>query len=242
MNGVTWFGHSCVVIEVDNTRLATDPVLGRRVAHLMREVEIPVSALGHIDGLLISHVHLDHLDTASLRGFDRTLPVVVPRHAGSILRRRGFQRVHEVMPGESLVLHNVRIDVTHAEHGKVRRYLRASSSALGFVVRGSHDIYFAGDTDLFGQMEDLRPLDVALLPVSGWGPRLPAGHLDPVRAAEALTLLEPRAAVPIHWGTYGPAFGRASETHPAETFRAAASLLAPSVRVVVLGLGESLYL
>lgn len=242
MNGVTWFGHSCVVIEIDDTRLATDPVLGRRVAHLTRDVEIPVSALGHVDAVLVSHVHLDHLDTASLRRFDHALPVVVPRHAGSILRRRGFKRVLEVAAGDSVVLRSVRVDVTPAEHGQVRRYLRASSSALGFVVRGSHDVYFAGDTDIFYGMRELRPLDVALLPVAGWGKRLPPGHLDAARAAEALTMLEPRTAVPIHWGTYRPVFGQRSESDPAEDFRAAASVVAPSVRVVIPREGEPLYL
>ena len=44
--------------------------------------------------------------------------------------------------------------------------------------------------------------EFALLPVAGWGPRVPAGHLDPLRAAQALVRLQPRAAVPIHWGTY----------------------------------------
>jgi L-ascorbate metabolism protein UlaG (beta-lactamase superfamily) len=45
-------------------------------------------------------------------------------------------------------------------------------------------------------------VDVALLPVAGWGPRLPQGdHMNPSRAAEALKLLQPRIAIPIHWGT-----------------------------------------
>ena len=242
MNAVTWFGHSSVVVEIDNVRLAADPVLGRRVAHLTRENPVPRSALGQIDSVLVSHVHLDHLDTTSLRQFDRTLPVVVPLHAGAILRRRGFCRVLEVEPGETVVVRDVRVDVTRAEHGTVRRYVRATSSAVGFVIRGSNDVYFAGDTDLFDEMRDLRPLDVALLPIAGWGTRLPPGHLDAVRAAEALTLLEPRYAVPIHWGTYAPPFGARPADDPAEAFRAAAAELAPAVRVVTLREGESLSL
>jgi L-ascorbate metabolism protein UlaG (beta-lactamase superfamily) len=242
VNSVTWLGHSSVVVEIDNVRLAADPVLGRRVAHLTRENAVSRSALGHIDAVLVSHVHLDHLDTTSLRQFDRTLPVVVPLHAGGILRRRGFSRVQEVEPGDTIVLRDVRVDITHAEHGTVRRYVRATSSALGFVVRGSHDVYFAGDTDLFDEMRALRPLDVALLPIAGWGSRLPPGHLDAARAATALTLLEPRVAVPIHWGTYAPRFAPRPSGDPAAAFTAAAAELAPAVRVVVLREGESLAL
>ena len=53
-------------------------------------------------------------------------------------------------------------------------------------------------------MADIPDLDVALVPVWGWGPNLRGGHMDPRMAAEALTLLRPRVAVPIHWGTFWP--------------------------------------
>ena len=53
---------------------------------------------------------------------------------------------------------------------------------------------------------ELAPgVDLALLPVWGWGPKLGEGHLDPKRAAEAAELISPRYAVPIHWGGYLPA-------------------------------------
>ena len=58
-------------------------------------------------------------------------------------------------------------------------------------------------------------MDVALLPVSGWGPRLPAGHLDPRGAAEALRLLKPKLAVPIHWGTLRTAWAPPPDDRPA---------------------------
>ena len=73
---------------------------------------------------------------------------------------------------------------------------------MGYLIRGSHQIYFAGDTDLFEGMATLAPdLEIALVPIWGWGPSLGPGHLDPRRAAEALRLLQPLLAVPIHWET-----------------------------------------
>ncbi len=62
-------------------------------------------------------------------------------------------------------------------------------------------MYVAGDTDLFDGMTALGPVDVALLPVWGWGPSLGPGHLTPQRAAEAVKRVRPRIAVPVHWGT-----------------------------------------
>jgi len=85
-------------------------------------------------------------------------------------------------------------------------------------------------------------VDVALLPVSGWGPRLPAGHLDPRGAAEALRLLTPKLAVPIHWGTLRTAWGPPPDDRPAREFARAAAELAPEVEIRVLAIGETLAL
>lgn len=73
------------------------------------------------------------------------------------------------------------------------------------MLEGEERTYFAGDTGLFDTMaEEVGPCDAALLPVGGWGPFLGDGHLNPARAAQALARLAPRAAVPIHYGTYWP--------------------------------------
>jgi L-ascorbate metabolism protein UlaG (beta-lactamase superfamily) len=100
-------------------------------------------------------------------------------------------------------------------------------------------VYFAGDTDLFPAMADLGKIDVALLPVAGWGPRLPAGHLDPARAVQALELIDPRIAIPIHWGTYAPwRPPRRADTN-AMTFAEIAATVTPTVDVRVLRPGQS---
>ena len=57
-------------------------------------------------------------------------------------------------------------------------------------------------------MGKLDDVDVALLPIWGWGPTIGNGHLDPTRAATATSLIRPRLVVPMHWGTYAPEDGR----------------------------------
>jgi L-ascorbate metabolism protein UlaG (beta-lactamase superfamily) len=240
LNGLTWLGHSTVVIDVDGTRLVTDPVLGRRVWHLRREAAVDLGLLGALDGVLVSHAHFDHLDRASLRRLDRSLPVVVPTGVGPLLRGWGFVRVLEVVAGDELELGGLALRVTHAEHESSRSPLSPRSASVGYVAEGSTSVYFAGDTDLFDDMAGLGPVDVAAVPVSGWGSRLPAGHLNATRAAEALRLLRPRIAVPVHWGTFRTPFGAPPDDRAAREFVRAAAEIAPEVDVRILRIGETM--
>jgi L-ascorbate metabolism protein UlaG (beta-lactamase superfamily) len=89
-------------------------------------------------------------------------------------------------------------------------------------------------------------VDVALLPISGWGPRLGPGHMDPEEAARATVELRPGVVVPIHWGTFRPLGSRGRKDQvrrdPAHLFAARVSELAPDVTVSVLAPGESMAL
>ena len=241
---VTYVGHATVLIELDGVRLLTDPVLRSRVYHL-RRIAPPVSAesLGRIDGILLSHAHWDHLDLPSLRMFDRTVRVVAPRGIGPLVRKLKFRDVTEVGVGEGAALGSVDVSATPAEHDGRRGPLGVQAPALGFVVSGSKRAYFAGDTDLFEDMKGLGgELDLALIPVAGWGKKLGPGHLDAASAAAAISLLRPKVAVPIHWGTFRPVSERGDPGHPETEFRARAAKVAPGVDVRILAPGETLEL
>lgn len=243
---LTYVGHATVLIETDGTRLLTDPVLRDHVAHLRRYGPPPdFSQLGRLDAVLISHLHLDHLDIPSLALLGRVTRVIVPAGAASLLQRRDFRVVEEISPGESTSVGTLTVTATPASHSGFRPPIGPTASALGFLVDGSRRVYFAGDTNLFPQMADLAAdLDVALLPIWGWGRSLGPGHLDPERAAESLTLLRPRVAVPIHWGTFASLAPRRLPpdflTSPPQTFKELAARVAPDVDVKILLPGGTL--
>jgi L-ascorbate metabolism protein UlaG (beta-lactamase superfamily) len=243
-----WLGHATVLVELGGVRVLTDPLLRRRILHLRRAAPLDLSELDEVDAILLSHAHYDHLDPPSLRRLPRGAEVVVPRGAGDLVRRQGFETVTEVEHGDEVAVGGLRVRAVPAAH-ESRRMRGSRTEALGYLLEGDgRRIYFPGDTDLFPEMAELAPgLDVALLPIWGWGPSLGVGHLDPERAAEALAVLRPRIAVPIHWGTYypftsgllaPPRFLKA----PAAEFVQRAARLAPDVDVRVLRVGGTLEL
>jgi L-ascorbate metabolism protein UlaG (beta-lactamase superfamily) len=242
---ITYVGHATVLVELDGVRLLTDPVLRSRVGPLRRHGAPPAPRVTeNLDAVLISHLHHDHADLPSLRRIGRDVAVIGAPGSRKFLERRGFGAVSELAPGESSQVGAVTVTAVEARHPSESRFER-HSEAVGFLLAGRRRrIYFAGDTDLFDGMGELGPgLDLALLPIWGWGPSVGPGHLDPKRAAQAAALLSPRVVVPIHWGTLYP-FGLSRLRpdplrSPPRKFETWMRELAPQVEARVLAPGEA---
>lgn len=223
-------GHSTLLIEIDGVKVLTDPLFREWLLHIKRHAPaIDMAVFGQPDVILISHSHLDHLDKQSLQRLDRDAQVIAPGDTVKIIRRLGFQHITAVKPGDTIETHGLKVITVPAIHGGGRLPWSAEGDMLGFIVESGwpaggaadrsaadgglsaapHSFYFAGDTDLFPAMNQLAKLthsgiDLALLPVWGWGPKVGEGHLDPTSAAEAAKLVNARVTVPIHWGGYFP--------------------------------------
>ncbi|MGR4880985.1 MBL fold metallo-hydrolase [Streptomyces sp. LARHCF249] len=249
---ITWWGHATCTVEDSGVRLLTDPLFARRLAHLRRRRgAVPPPEAARADVVLVSHLHADHLHLPSLAQLAPGTRLLVPRGArravpglARIAGLRGLT-VTEVVPGEEVTVRaGVRVRAVSALHdGRRLPFGPQHAPALGYVVQGAARTYFAGDTGLFDTMaEEVGPVDVALLPVGGWGPYLGPGHLDAGRAARALAELAPAAAVPVHYGTYWPIGMDAVRPHefhaPGEEFAHRAARLAPKVTVRVPAHGE----
>ncbi len=246
---LTFLGHSTVLVDLDGVRVITDPLFGHAAAGTIRR-HVPAvlpDALDEVAAVFISHGHLDHLDLGSLRALPGRPALIVPAGLGHVVAKVARGVVHQVRAGDRLQVDGLRLEAVHAEHGRRRSLFTTAEGALGILIEGSTSVYFAGDTDLFPGMQRLAGrVDVALLPVSGWGPRLGPGHLDPSRAAEAVVRIGPAVAMPIHWGTLFPFGLRRLTGHqlqgPGEAFREAVAARAAHVDVRVLQPGQSMTL
>jgi L-ascorbate metabolism protein UlaG (beta-lactamase superfamily) len=240
---IVYVGHATVLVDLDGVRMLTDPVLRPRLMHLRRVGKVDTGVLRGVDVILVSHAHFDHLDLPSLERLGRELPMIVPRGAGGLLRRRGFRAVTEIGVGETLHVGTLSIRGTPAIHPPERMPFGLKADPIGYRIAGSRSVYFAGDTERFVEMAELGPVDVALLPIAGWGPTLGPGHMDPREAAEAAKDVRATTAIPIHWGTLAPIhkalLGNPEEVEqPAEEFVERLRELAPEIEARVLRPGE----
>ena len=240
---VTWLGHASVLVELDGRAVLFDPVLRSRVGPLVRIAPaVDPLTVPALDLVLLSHLHADHTDLPSLRRLDRPGPLIAPAGAGAWLRAKGLAGVRELGAGETLAVEDLRVTAIPAVHGGSRHPLGPTCDPVGYLVSGSSSVYFAGDTDLFDGMAELRGrVDVALLPVWGWGRSVGSGHLDPERAAAAAALIEPTVAIPIHWGTLTMGMRRlaaADQERPAREFLELVALRAPAVQARMVSIGR----
>jgi L-ascorbate metabolism protein UlaG (beta-lactamase superfamily) len=247
---VNYVGHATVLLDIGQIRVLTDPILRDRVLFLQRHGRNPAPGLLEEhppDIVLLSHLHYDHADLPSLRQLTPATTVIAPKGSGRYLARWAGVQVYEVSEGDKVQVADVEITALPADHGLPISILRPMDATLSYVMRNRLSVYFAGDTDLFEGMRDIGQdfdLDMALLPVWGYSHRVGSGHLTPLTAAQALNHLQPRVAVPIHWGSLrfmGPDSVWQLAEHmsaPPHAFAGHASRLAPRTEVRILQPGQ----
>jgi len=246
LDELTYIGHGTTLIRIAELSILTDPMLRSWLGPLHRQGPPPDPAVTELcDLVLISHIHRDHLDVRSLRRVPPATPLIVPRGARKWAQRGGCEDIREIAVGETIAFGAVEVTAVRALHNGHRdRTWGKPIQPLGYLVTAAgRTVYFAGDTDLFPQMSELPPLDLALLPIWGWGSSVGEGHLDPARAVKALEMTRPRMAVPIHWGTFYPAGLRRWRPQPLieppQEFARLARPLAPAVEVRILPPGAT---
>lgn len=247
---VTWLGHATVVVDIDGVRIVSDPLLRRHNGILRRRGVVPEGAAwAGADAVLLSHLHHDHAEVGSLRMLDGVPVLTAPENAVWVSRKglagRGLGEGEWAPVGPA---GDVTVRLVPAVHHS-RPMPHRPNAANGHLVRGpSGVVWLAGDTDLYPEMAIQpqlagSPVDVAVVPIGGWGPRLSPGHMGPKQAAAACRIVAARSAVPVHWQTlHVPVAGRFPRGWmdlAGPRFVEALTHEAPSCRPLVLDIGSS---
>jgi L-ascorbate metabolism protein UlaG (beta-lactamase superfamily) len=203
-----WLGHASFKICHEDTVIYVDPWKLKDSPHDASLV-------------LVSHSHYDHYSPSDIaRVSDAETKLVAS--ADVVTQEKTGEMI---LNGLSVDLGSVRVSGV-AAYNPSKQFHPKVNNWVGFVIEvGSKRIYYAGDTDLTDEMKSLKEIDVALLPVGG------TYTMDAAEAAEATKYIQPKRAIPYHWGDI--VGGRAD----AEAFAEAAEC-----KVQVLSAGETISL
>lgn len=218
----TWIGHASVLVEIDGARVLTDPIWSDRASpsrlagpRRFHPPPIALEALPHIDAVVISHDHFDHLDMATVRALAaRGARFAVPLGIGAHLESWGIPlaQIDELDWGESAKVAGLTLTSTPARHYSGRNPLRGNRTLwTSWVIQGPvHRVYFSGDTgysDGFARIgERYGPFILTLLKIGASDPSWQEIHMSPEEAVRAHVDLRGQVMLPVHWGTFNLAY------------------------------------
>ena len=218
----TWLGHSSIILELEGKRLLLDPVFSERISFSQligpkrfHPTPIPLEQLPHIDMVLMSHNHYDHLDTLVVDHFKTSeVDFVVPLGIKSWLIKRGVksENVTELDWWEDYELDGLTVVSTPARHFSGRGLFdRDEAFWTSWAILGeNHKAFFSGDTGMTPQFNDIGekfgPFDITFMKIGAYDEQWPDMHINPEEAVQAHLMLKGNQLVPIHWGTFDLAF------------------------------------
>jgi L-ascorbate metabolism protein UlaG (beta-lactamase superfamily) len=216
--GVTWLGHSTVLVEIAGKRVLTDPVFSDRVSPSQvfgpKRFFAPPLALDElpkVDVVLISHDHYDHLDRATVVDLARTGPrFVVPLGVGTRMRAWGIaaELITELDWWQETVIDGLRLVCTPARHFSGRGLFdRNQTLWAGWALVGTEaKLFFSGDSGFGPHFAEigrrLGPFDVTMMEIGAYDSAWADVHMGPEQAVRAHELVGGVLMLPVHWATF----------------------------------------
>lgn len=219
---ITWLGQSGFLLQLGAANVLTDPMLSKRASPFAAvgparvvPAALTVADMPHIDAVIISHDHYDHLDRPTIRAlierFGGDLPFVTPLGYGAWFERLGGRKVIERDWWQSVELDGTGLELTAlpAQHWTRRGLAMSNRLWASWLLRNDAiRVYFSGDSGYcpaFAEIgQRIGAPDIALLPIGAYEPRwfMKPAHMNPEEAVRAFVDLGARDFVGMHWGTF----------------------------------------
>jgi L-ascorbate metabolism protein UlaG (beta-lactamase superfamily) len=237
-NAITasWLGHSTVLVNFFGVNILTDPLLvnhagadvlvgtigpKRLVAPALTPAQLP-----KIDLVLLSHAHMDHLNSATLRHFSNRTRVVTAHSTTDLLTDTRLKAPKELAWGDKATVKTengeVEVEAFEVKHWGARWRHDSHRGYNGYIVsREGRKIIFGGDTawsDSFRALRGKGPFDLAIMPIGAYQPWIQS-HCTPEQAVQMANDAGAAHFLPVHFKTF--AFGREDAAEPMERLHAA---------------------
>lgn len=250
-----WFGHSSVLIRIDDKTLLIDPVFSERASmfpfmgpkRFRYSHYVTVDMLPPLDAVLISHDHYDHLDYKTMLKLSGQVPLFfVPLGVGAHLEKWGIpkEKIIELNWWESTSFKDLELLFTPSRHFSGRGLNNRFSTLWGsWIISGNKNkIFFGGDSGYFNGFKEIGdkygPFDLTFLECGAYNENWPEIHMMPEETIQAHVELRGKQLMPIHWGKFNLSLHPWKE--PIE--RANAKARGLNVNIVTPAIGEILLL
>jgi len=229
-----WLGHSTVLLKIDGVTILTDPVFSERAGLNFGLVTVGVKRvvapaltlkdLPKIDLILVSHAHMDHLDTPSLRKLESQHTSLITAHAtGDLFRAGRYRQLTELRWGSRTSVGPLTVRAIEVNHWGARMRTDTYRGYNGYVIEsGRRRVLFGGDTawtEAFREVRSMGPVDLAIMPIGAYNPWIRA-HCTPEQALRMVNDSGAELVLPVHHKTF--LLGREPLEEPIERLLAAA--------------------
>ncbi|MBT2736420.1 MBL fold metallo-hydrolase [Bacillus sp. ISL-7] len=216
---ITWFGHSALLLELDEKRILLDPMFGGAptpfpifgIKRYSKGIPFIIEDLPTIDIVIISHDHYDHLDYGSIRKIkEKVKQFIVPLGVGCHLEKWGVnpEIIIELDWWDELHHEGLKIASTPARHFSGRSLTdRDTTLWCSWVIKGEDtNIFFSGDSGYGPHFKEIGakygPFDLTLMECGQYDRRWAEIHMTPEESVQAHLDVKGKIMIPIHWGAF----------------------------------------
>lgn len=214
----TWFGHSTILLNINNKNILIDPVFSKRASPVSflgpkRFSKIPdqIQKLPNIDIVLISHDHYDHLDYTTIKTIDRKVnKYIVPLGVENHLKHWDISenKIKSLAWWEETKVEDLTIACTPSRHYSGRKIIDRYNTlwASWVFINKFNKIYYSGDTGFDKHFEEINKkygnFDLSFLDCGQYDVKWKSTHMIPEESVKVAKMLKTKVAMPVHWGAF----------------------------------------